>query len=186
MPPREPELVPLLTSPLDVLHQEEQLRLHLRRDGQGRVPTRSANIDDFHAAARHQVFPQSLELRHEHQFVERPHKVPPDQRARLGVIPQHRDAEGHQLVSALFEVLRAVALLAVAALGGASRERSEAVLGEEAEEREDGRGEELGLLGGKEGGVLADELEQAGVPGEGHAAEEGEEQGREPRRGRAG
>ena len=109
--------------------------------------------------------------------MERPHKVPSYQCTHLEVIPQHGDAERHQLSPAFFEALGALALFAVLALS-AARGRSETVPGEEAEEGEDGGGEEQRLFVGEEGGVLGKKLEQAGVAWERHAAEEGGEEAR--------
>lgn len=117
--------------------------------------------------------------------METPHEVPPDQLTHLGVIPQHGGAKRHQILPASCKILRVLALATVAALETLWG-RIEAVLGEEAEEGEDGGGEELGLFVGEEGGVLVEDIEQAGVAGEGEAAEERDEQWREPRRRRAG
>ena len=144
-----------------------------------------SNPTDIGSSVKYQVSPQHLELRHERQLVERPHKVPSEECAHLEVIPQHGDAERHQPSPAFLQIFGTLALVAVLALDAACSQ-SEAIPGEESEEGEHGGGEELGLFVGEKRGVLVQHLEQAGVPGERHAAEEGGEEGREPRRRRAG
>lgn len=117
--------------------------------------------------------------------MQRPHEVSSDHCTHLEVIPQHGNTERHQPFPAFFKILGVFALFAVLALNTA-RERREAILGEKAEEGEYGCGEKLRLLVGDEGGVLGQDLEQALVAAEGHAAEEGDDEGREPRRRGAG